>query len=290
MNIILHLFLAISIFSLGASEIPLSKKEREQLSEMWNILYYDCHFAYTLVGTKPVTIANWEENIDSFWLNHPLLYYFDKVKNEWLKLIKEKHSKNFAFIFSDLYVDKKHYKQIMFINKKEVMACFEYHKSFFLSRLAFKDLSPETIAKTVINSSHNDLIGLLLGFEIYNSSVFQRRNQLRNQFQNNQIFPEKLILSEDELAWLNDPFSPTLNTSNFNFSEQLKIALSTELSSLNEMSENKFSRISLPALIVDKNAPETLALLNRYEEERKKVLEFARTKIDLDKILKKYFE
>lgn len=293
-----------SIFLLKSQKknnIPkLTQEERELFSKMWETLYFDANFGYTLIGTKPVSIQNWSK--DALKQSPKSLYFFydGRTKELWEQFFIKHPSDYYALNFREFKLpktidpDQETYGEIVFINKTAIKSCFLQHKNLMTKHLSFPDLSPETIASKILSSANHELIGLILGFGAHNSHYFQRGYDLRAYYKNEHNFPCQIALNQEDIDFLK-------KTGDFAVINQINLDPKDIALELHErrnipfyvlqsyVKENPLSPISLPGFAAVQDHPETLALTDKYKQEQEKVVQFALSKPLLDSILHVYF-
>lgn len=298
------IFLILALFTGGLYQIyivkqgpELSSEDRALFEKMWRVLYFRFNFGYTLLGSKPVSVGEWDKMIFSgFRRGRPVeALYIGQAKGRWEAFTKAYPSRHYALLFNEFTLAGRVYEEVVFINKEAVRKSFELHRQLFMDNLELDDDSPETITLKTLRSQNHELIGILLGFGIHNSKLFQRPYDLKSFYVNRRYFPAALDLDQDEVQWLvglpesrvekSDSLPPE------KYSTVVKQVKQDEQKMVRTFElENPLSRHRLPGFVVDPKHPETDELLSLYREEQKKVVDFGLIEPFFDRILTIYFK
>lgn len=287
--------------SQNENNIPLLTQEEKVLfSKMWETLYFDANFGYTLIGSKPVSTQNWSK--DALKLCPSSLYFFldGRVKELWEQFSKNHPSEHYTLIFKEFKMpqtidpDQQIYVEAIFINKITVKTCFLQHKNLMTKTLSFPNLSPETIVSEILNSGNHELIGLILGFGSHNSKYFQRNDDLRAYYKNAHYFPHKLELNQEDIDLLKETRDFTvinqINIDPKDIALELQQRRNTPFHTLQSyVKENPLSPVRLPCFRAEQDHSDTQALIEKYQKEQKKIVQFGQSKPLLDSILHVYF-
>lgn len=258
------------------------------LEKMWSTLYHEANFGYTLVGSKPVSLQSWSRYALSICPKVLEFYLDGPARAEWEKFSIDHPSSYYALIFRDICVNGEEFGEVILINKRSLMCCFETHRELFEKYITFSNLSPETIVLETFKSCNYQLIGIILGYGPHNSMYFQRHADIENYFRHLGYFPY-LIKDREELFYLEG------HTNNIDLSydalvPELKKRKSDQFQILESISSrNPLSLVHLPGFMALKGHPETQASLEKYQQEQKRVVQLGLQKPLLDSILKIYF-
>jgi len=283
------------------NSIPtLTLDERELFSEMWETLDFDANFGYTLLGSKPVSSYGW--SMDALKVSPKTLYFYldERTRELWEQFSKNHPSEHYALIFKEYKIPKpidpnqETYGEVIFINKTAVKNCFLQHKELITQAFSFPDLSPKSIASEILSSANHELTGLFLGFGSYNSKYFQRDYDLRAYYKNAHYFPHKLELNQEDIGLIKETRDFTIinqiDLDPKDIALELQERRNTPFHVLKSYApENPLSPIPLPCFKAIKDHPETLALIEKYQKEQKKIVQFGLSKPLLDSILHVYF-
>lgn len=281
-------------------KIPLlTNEETELFSKMWEMLYFDANFGYALLGSKPVNIQEW--NKDPLSLSPKGLGFFleGRTKELWERFSRAHPSEYYVLLFTEISFPEKSnspqqvYGEVILINKAQVKHCFEQNKDLFTKYFSFSDFSAETIVTQVLESRNHELIGIILGFGPYNSRDFQRSYDLRAYYKKEHYFPGQLFLNKEDLSFLkrsgDEPLINCIDLSPQEVALELQERAISDYEFLDTFAQNPLSPISLPCFRTVKQHPETIALMETYQTEQKKIVQFGFSKPLLDSILHVYF-
>jgi hypothetical protein len=249
------------------NEMPLEHKER--LVKLFYSLMNDNHFAYTLLGDKPVSFA-------SEYIITPL----DEIKtmrrtggvfwNEWKiwEMYKEQFpSKHYLLLTENIFY--RPIRAIVLINKKAFVQKVDQHIDIFR-----KILGPHVTGEGLLLQIEKQqkffspiqnnqlLIGILLGYGVHNAKLFERRNEII-LFALDRDNPYQKRLPKR-------PFKPPEPAAAFSSLEEENEFLKLHL---RPFSNYHYSPIILKSVnfMADPNHPETKALKEKYQELRSRI-------------------
>ncbi len=249
---------------------------------VWDIEYLfehliDSHdFAYTMFGSKPMSLADYGLKVPSprpihRWIRSFYLYVKAKKSlNAWYKYRDEFDFKDFIFLdeendwINDCLV-------LFLINKKNMLRVLQEHESIFREELG-ESFTPvaflerlekrEVSLANAINGSQR-LMGIMLGYGVRNATLFQERYDIVKVIWKR----EKENMSEDEI-------------------------LAKKLADVEEQCGD-FSELDADAVIhplyflADVTHPETIALQQKYEQERQQIIELRKKRNFMDLVLQR---
>lgn len=278
----------------------LTLEERALFGKMWETLYFNANFGYTLIGSKPASVQNWSK--DALNLNPSAFNFFldARTRELWEQFSKKHPSEHYALTFREYKMsmpidpDQQLYGEVIFTDKTAVKNSFLQHKELITQVRSVPDLSPETIASEILSSDNHELTGLILGFGAQNSKYFQRDYDLRAYYKNSHYFPHKLELNQEDIGLIKETRDFTItnqiNLDPKDIALELQERRNTPFHVLKSYApENPLSPIPLPCFKAIKDHPETLALIEKYQKEQKKIVQFGLSKPLLDSILHVYF-
>jgi|GEM_PF-3025493 len=283
------------------NDIPkLTQEERLLFSKMWETLYFNANFGYTLLGSKPVSVQNWSK--DPLKLSPSALYFFldGRTKELWEQFSKNHPSEHYTLTFKEFTLpktidpDQEIHGEVMLINKMAVKNCFLQHKNLMTKTFFFHDLTPETIASEILSSDNHELTGLILGYGFHNSNYFHRDYDLRAYYKNAHYFPHKLELNQEDIDLLKETRDFTMinqiNLDPKDIALELQQRRNTPFHVLQSyVKENPLSTVSLPCFRAEQDHSETLELIKKYQNEQKMIVQFGLSKPLLDSILHVYY-
>lgn len=276
----------------------LTDEETELFSKMWETLYFDANFGYALLGSKPVNIQEWNKDPLSLCPKGLGFFLDGRTKELWERFSKSHPSEHYVLLFKEYTskiseLEQELYGEVILINKAQVKRCYEQNKDLFTKYFSFPDFSAETIVTQILESRNHELIGIILGFGPYNSRDFQRSYDLRAYYKKEHYFPGQLFLNKEDLSFLkrsvDEPLINRIHLLPQEVALELQERTITDYEFLDTFAQNPLSPISLPCFRTVKKHPETIALMETYQAEQKKIVQFGFSKPLLDSILHIYF-
>jgi hypothetical protein len=262
-------------FSVGANPRNVSWKD---INEIKSLFYYliDRHdFAYTLFGSKPMSLADISLDMPEGLPIHKQLKarLILKQTKGWLKAW-EKNKDAFAlndFIFLDKEEDLFECRVLILINKQNLLSVLHVYRSIFKEE--FDDsFNPESFlnqlerretsfAKAIHNNQR--LLGIMLGYGDCNATLYQERLNLLKEIAKDK---KTGILSNDGLT------------------QKLDL-LETQIGDFSEFEEDPI----LPPLyfLADTSHPETIELKKKYENDRQQIERLMKKPHFADRILER---
>lgn len=277
------------VFLISCERTPhevLPSDDRRALEDFFELLVKDHNFAYTLFGTKPISIADYRgEDPTSF---DTLI-----LERGWASWCRYKHlfqSRHFELIQADLgRQNDRHYKEIVIINKQATVNVIRKNIKIFQDFLK-NEWSPESIMKAITEDNEfyknivrrSDLFGILLGYGYINSLNFEKSKNLSLH-----ISEETNPPLQENFEGLNDLgliFVKGYGKSKLKPNSRLSLDLSTSKEELNkivesvkpfELDKNDFLLDCIRSVVFSGviNDEETKSLKQNYSETRSKIIE-----------------
>jgi hypothetical protein len=241
-------------------------KDRKRLDYFFRRLMFWDSGSYVLMGSKPCSIAVFEEpsNFSSLmpsnlrlWLGWRTWKKYEKYfPHPCFSIIKEKTGKGTSLL--------------IFVNNLEFVRMIASHRNDF-EKILQKSIEPDKVLSEAETSplfsgvfQNNDfLIGMLLGFGRENSWLYYSNHQLSEN-------PKQMI-------------SFTAPEENERFLNHIRSHGIWGCASGSLFSD--FSEIQLPGFVVDPNNSETIELRRKYSADRQKIIEYYDKKNFLDATL-----
>ena len=264
------------IFTFSSKNPQIKKKlsaipyeERLVLDSFFRILLFKGGFAYVLFGDKSISEEDYLSTCSSLdddcWVRYNLSLRNVLLREGW------KTWKKYSHLFPSKSIAIHHLKKgntefLFFINKRNVEEIFKKNKRDFILKYGSGITAQEIIRMCLddrnlggINYENcHDIVGMLFGYGRHNSLLFQRRNEL-------QLFSIKTNVCE--LQQLDCT---------------LQFFLDTHSSSL--------QLLSLPRFVADLNHPETIAIKEKYEKQRREICKYYSKGDFLQLTLEKFVE
>jgi hypothetical protein len=246
-------------------QIP--EDDLNEIKHLFEYLFKYNGLGFTLFMDKPVSFCP----IDSFLFHLSGNLYgctektlllnknFHKEWRTWKKHESSFHLKKYVFMLDKLGV--------VLINKQSLEKCFSDNKKRIIKilgpefnvNLFLKKIEENNGLVKLMNRDH-EFLGIILGFGVHNSQLFQRREDILN------------VLEPDTIpVYLNKTITPSLG---YATTEEELSDLWTKLDSLNP-SDQYFPIVNLNRVgfAVDPKHKETIFLRKKYEIQRQKINE-----------------
>jgi hypothetical protein len=266
------------VFSAKADINKIPQNDLKNIKFFFEFLIHDHDFAYTIFGSKPMSLADYGLKVPDGLAMHRRLrswYILMRAKarlESWYLYRKEFVLKD--FIFLDEENDWTNCLILILINKKNMLCVLHENASIFKEELGM-DFTPEsfleklekremTLAKAI--SKSQKLLGIMLGYGVRNATLFQERYNVMKAI----CKRKKSNLPEDE----------TLTKKLVGFEAQCKC--------FSELEENAV--IHPLYFFADTAHPETIELKKRYENDRRKIEELRQKSDFMNKVLKRLTE
>lgn len=245
--------------------LMLPQKDRKQLFGLMEKLFAEDHFAYTLLGKKPVSwssyqapfpFENWSTFFDSLKTHNLTMHLGWKTWRKYHHLFPSitfflESPKNFSGSMSILLINEERFNSIIQENKKD----FEdvLHRKIKDGSELFKETKNYSLMNDVLGG-HQALMGIVLGYGRENSWKFLEKSEQKE--------PLGWVWSEAEY------WSEQENTCEYSSSAEHNLFL-----------------YSCPSFAGIPTSEESLALKNDYLKTKKKVLEYYKDKDFLEATL-----
>lgn len=246
----------------GMGNIP--KRDLNQIKYFFEGLIESHNFSYTLFGSKPMSLADYKLAIPpprspTKWIRSISLYV--RAKSSLTTWYRHRHEFNLKdFIFLDEENDWIDNCLVLFlINKKNMLRVLREHEQIFKEELGASFTAEScleklekrelSLAETIKGSRR--LMGIMLGYGERNASLFQKRYELMKQ--------------PDSSSMLAD-----IETQCGNFSALEPDAIIHPL-----------------YFLADPSHPETIALKQLYEQERKHIIALRKQRNFMDLVLQR---
>jgi hypothetical protein len=235
------IFLSVSVF---ATEKEIPQSDRQLLNAFFRNLLFSRGFAYTLFGDKPVSIADYDFEADSYWIAKKYVPHFP--------------AERYIFLFDE----NSRYCEITLINKEAFCQIINQHREQFAEVFGAK-ISPDRILDLLIQKrsiwntpikNHENLIGVLLGYGKTNAALYHQRSQINSK----------------TLGIRKHRKQPSFGYSTME--EELE-ALNTTLCSFSGEGKHSIRFMRLPGFVADPKSLETKKLKKKYSEQRRKIAE-----------------
>lgn len=292
-------------------QVPSSDQERIEKFFRYLMLM---DFGYTLIGDKPMSLEAYQSNVRSLNINE--FFYDDQnaiIKNGWQSWDKYKHLfhlENFIFISvpNSIHSDDSFPpdRLILLINKKKCIEVIDQNILFFREALD-PDLSAEGLIFKLCHQqdffkdalkSNEAILGILLGYGIRNSEVFQRKCEIQvclrkkinipsalpKDWGNFEPYIREFIIHGHSSYEV--PVEKQMITPDFETLTQELIYLSKNTESFRLHNSAHFiDYIQSPAFACFRNDPETEFLRENYTETRNRIRNIILEKSCLETVL-----
>lgn len=240
--------------------------DKAEIEELFKWLVCDHHFGYTLLGSKPISIAGYftEVPTNNILLGRSTHFQIHPKWKAWLKYQQVFKANQFLF-FDEPDPNFPGLRVITLINKKHFLLKVREQLPVFRAILG-KGITPESLLKKTCNEGlfvalgqDECLYGILLGYGNKNAQVFKRKLSLA-QF-TDPIFREM----------------PRQFTLKFPVAAKPYLSIEEEYRALGKQVDGfgerfSFSIFRLPEFAALKNDPETECLRRNYHAMRKKLV------------------
>jgi hypothetical protein len=259
-----------------------SDTERQQLSLFFEEAIVHDSFGYTLFGKKPVSFIGFfavPQYAGPSWIirDHIALY-------EGAKLCCRLNSLIIDSDFSLKFQYDPEYQQtfLYLINKKEFLHIVQTHISLFkdvlgetitAQQLLHDVLNPDSKIEKVLRDSEG-LLGIIFGFGVKNSFMFQRNAELRDKIRTHYCPPASLPSTAVLRLFFFDRHNSSPEDSSNPIAEKMSddieeyITLQKCLGKIPKSPRNYLINFSLPSFLGDVDDPETQALVDHYRKIR----------------------
>jgi len=263
------------MFVLKADIQEVSRKDDREIKLLFDRLIFAHDFGYTIFGSKPMSLADMCLEVPS----NLTLYGRVRAKarlapsirrlNAWYR---NKHHFVFRdFIFLDEEKDLINCLVLILINKKNMLRILHEYESIFKEELGdtftpeffLEKLEKREVSFAEATHKSQKLLGIMLGYGVRNATLFQDRFDLQKEIHTH----KKLNLPEDE-------------------------ELTAKLNAI-ELQVGCFSELDADAIVhplyflADVSHPESIELKQKYEEERKQIIELRKKYDFMDLVLKR---
>lgn len=264
----------------------LPSEDRRVLNEFFELLIKDHNFAYTLFGTKPISIAGYNGM-------NPTSFETLILERGWASWCKYKHffpSRYFELRQVDLGRQNGIcYKEIVLINKQATLNIIRKNIRIFRDYLE-NDWSSESIMKTILEDDNlfkkltdrSDIFGILLGYGNLNASNFEKRIDLSLHI--NEETSPPFYENLEGLDALGQLFVKGYGKSKLDPNSKLSLDLPTSKEELHKVikalgffeldqSDYLLDNIQPIVFAADMNDEETKWLKQNYSETRNKIID-----------------
>jgi hypothetical protein len=264
---------------------PLPSHDRRALEEFFELLIKDKDFAYTLFGTKPVSIVD-------YFGNHPTSFETLILERGWATWQKQKHlfpSKNFELIHINFgRLNGRNHKEIVLVNKSATLNIIKKNINIFHDFLQ-NDWTAEDILNAITTDNlflknliyKSDILGILLGYGNINAQNFEKSKELSAHI--NEETNPPLLENFEGLGTMGQLFVKGYGKSELKPLHKLSLDLSTSKEELNQLiealepfeldkSDFLLDRIQTVTFSGDMNDEETKQLKQNYNETRNGII------------------
>lgn len=275
MKYLLALFSLCLTLSVKAEMHNVPQRDIKHVKYLFERLIDEHDFAYTIFGSKPMSLADFALEVPSGLPTHRRIrsgFFLMKAKaslRAWYKYKNEFELKD--FIFLDEEADLFNCLVLVLINKKNLLSVLHENESIFRQELddpftpelfLEKLEKRETSLAKLIHNNHR-LLGIMLGYGVRNATLFQERSELLKEITKRQ----QAELSED------GTLTQKLN------------ALESHMGDFSELDAN--ATVHPLYFLADVSHPETIALKKQYEEERQEIIELRKKRNFRDLVLER---
>lgn len=278
MRYLLVLFIIFVAFSVKADIQDVPKRDLKNIKYLFEELILEHDFAYTIFGSKPMSLADMCLEvppglpIHRYLRSRFLLAKSKRCLNSWYNYKNELIFKD--FIFLDKEYDLVNCLVVVLINKKNLLDVLQNHETTFKQELG-DSFTPETFLEyldkrkvSLAQAIHKNqrLLGIMLGYGESNATLFQERFDLMKAAI--KMKKENLLQDNELIAKLN--------------------ALESQLGDFSDLEEDAI----IPPLyfLADISHPETIELKRRYEKDRQKIEEMMKQSNFMDKVMQRLVE
>jgi hypothetical protein len=273
MKFFIFLLLIILAFPLEAGIQNIPEREAKKIKGLFEYLLNYHDFAYVVFGSKPMALADiclWvpEVPVHRQLPAHLLLSKTKERLKAWYQYKKE--FKFNDFIFLDQEEDLFRCLVFVLIHKPRMLSLLHAHEAIFKKVLG-DSFNPETflnkIEKREISLAqaihhHQGLLGIMLGYGVVNSMLFQEKDVLYKEIEKRQAFLDEKAPIYKKLQQIN-----------------------SHLQAFNEFED--FSIIMPLHFAADPTHPETITLKKRYKTDQVKIAELMKQPYFVEKALEK---
>ena len=245
--------------------LTLPVKDRKRLAGLMQKLFAENSFAYTILGSKPVSwetyrnslpLSNWARFYDSFSEHNRTLRSGWKTWEKYQRLFPSAHlwaesPKCYPGLISILIVNKDRFNDVVYINKRDFqeVLCREIEDGFQLIREA----KNHSLINEVLEG-HQGLIGIVLGYGRDNSWQFLEGCKNRT--------PIGWVWGEEDDSFVEESIRSDITLTDY-----------------------YLSLYSCPSFAGDPNSAESLALKIEYISTKQKVMDYYKNKDFLEATL-----
>lgn len=237
----------------------VSRKEREALAFLLEVLITDHDFGYTIYGSKPMALGDICLTMPAdLSFEHKLHYLYFRYKIKRALKAWKKHKALFCsetFLILDTPENPSDCLTFIVIHRNHLLDILERNWAHFQKELG-KTFTPLELLQQLESGTHtlceaikaNDkLLGIMLGYGVRNASLFQERAELKRALAEQRKFEGSV-----------DTLMHKLNL------------LEMHLTDFNALDEE--ARIHPLYFLADPMHPETHSLNKQYENERQEIL------------------
>lgn len=194
--------------------INIPQHERDELSEVFYVLFDRNSFCYTLFGDKPMSLATFKVIYDpEEWSLGREIRFWDK----WA--VWKKYASSFPisrYLLIEGPLEENGVKEIFFINKKSFREKVDEHLDLFRKELGEDITGPILLEKIAKNAKFIDcintrplLLGILLGYGEHNARLFDKRDKISAFVYREELpqTPVKVPKPSKEFASLQEEFN-----------------------------------------------------------------------------------
>jgi hypothetical protein len=236
-------------------------------------LFLNHDFAYTLFGDKPISCdCSFHDRFDGLFQGSKEQFRI------WEKYLSLFPSNNYIFLFYEHDASEKYKYEITFINKKALKITFEKHRTKFID-LFGKSITAEKLLALLIErktlwrtavKDREDLMGILFGYGKINAELYQRREEIEKVIAHNgNKHSREEIPKTLSKKWFLQSRKPCPGFSSFEEElEDIEQRLSRSYPD-----NPQIRKMSLPGFVADYSHQETKALIQKYKQQRKLILQ-----------------
>lgn len=274
MKYIILLFSLCLTFSLKADICDIPKRDLNEIKSLFERLIFAYDFGYTIFGSKPMSLAEMCLKIPPNLPIHKhikakfLLTKSMRRLNTWYQYRDEFKFKN--FILLDTEEENLDCFVFILINKTNLLEVLHKHEAIFKQELGesftaesfLEKLEKREISFSKATNDSHRLLGIMLGYGERNATLFQEKvnltkavKQIKDGHKNEELI-RKLGIVESQIG------------------------------DFNEFEEND---PIIPPLyfLADNSHPETIALKDKYAQERQKIEKLMKQSQFMDLVLKR---
>lgn len=239
--------------------------ELEQLKALFNYLFLHHVFAYTLFGDKPMSY-------DATFCESDGLFQLSKYQfSLWKKYAPLFPSKNYFFLFFESDQDRNNKFEITLINIKAFSEVFESNRVKFIEVFG-KDVTVEKLLNLMKEKKspwntpmkdRDDLIGILFGYGKINAELYYRREELEKIQGINKKSPRAFHVGGKNLQLFPSSEYSSIKEELHDIEGRLSVCHRDNV---------QFKVMALPRFAADHAHPETVALINKYKQQRKNII------------------